>query len=107
MHDLLPSHGLTRYRSRTLANSPQARKRARQSEKRRQHNGAMRSTVRTYLKKVDAAIAAGDQQAANQAYTVAVSVLDKATRKGKFHVNKAARLKSRINTRIKALGAAA
>ena len=63
-----------------MANSPQARKRARQAEKRRQHNAAMRSMVRTYLKKVNAAIASGDQAAASQAYQTAVSVLDKATR---------------------------
>lgn len=89
-----------------MANSPQARKRARQSEKRRQHNAAMRSMVRTYLKKVNAAISSGDQKTASEAYKVAVSVLDKAARKGKFHVNKAARYKSRLNTKIKAMGAA-
>jgi small subunit ribosomal protein S20 len=67
----------------------------------------MRSMVRTYLKKVNAAIASGDQAAASQAYQTAVSVLDKATRKGKFHANKAARHKSRLNTKIKEMGAAA
>lgn len=90
-----------------MANTPQARKRASQAEKRRQHNAAMRSMVRTYLKKVHAAIASGDQQSAQQAYSAAVSVLDKATRKGKFSVNKAARHKSRINAKIKAMGQAA
>lgn len=89
-----------------MANSPQARKRARQAENRRQHNGAMRSMVRTYLKKVNAAIASGDQGAAQEAYKQAISVLDKATRKGKFHANKAARHKSRLNTKIKAMSAA-
>ena len=88
----------------TLANSPQARKRARQAEKRRKHNAAMRSMVRTYLKKVNAAIASGDQQAAQERYREAVSVLDKATRKGKFHANKAARHKSRLNAKIRAMG---
>ncbi|HLR18164.1 MAG TPA: 30S ribosomal protein S20 [Alcanivoracaceae bacterium] len=90
-----------------MANSPQARKRARQAEKRRQHNAAMRSMVRTYIKKVNAAIASGDQQAAQESYTKAVSVLDKATRKGKFHANQAARYKSRLNSKIKAMGSAA
>ncbi len=66
----------------------------------------MRSMVRTYLKKVNAAIASGDQQSAQAAYQTAVSVLDKATRKGKFHPNKAARHKSRMNAKIKALAAA-
>jgi small subunit ribosomal protein S20 len=61
--------------------------------------------VRTYLKKVDAAIASGDQKSAQDAYTRATSVLDKATRKGKFHPNKAARHKRRMNTRIKAMSA--
>lgn len=89
-----------------MANSPQARKRARQAEGRRQHNSAMRSMVRTYLKKVDAAITAGDAQVARDTYIRAVSVLDKATRKGKFHPNKAARHKSRLNARIKAMSAA-
>ena len=89
-----------------MANSPQARKRARQAEKRRQHNAAMRSMVRTYLKKVNAAFASGDQGAAQEAYKTATSVLDKATRKGKFHANKAARHKSRLNAKIKAMSAA-
>ena len=88
-----------------MANSPQARKRARQAEGRRQHNAAMRSMVRTYLKKVNAAIASGDQPAAQEAYRAAVSVLDKATRKGKYHPNKAARNKSRLNAKIKAMSA--
>ncbi|MEY1663113.1 30S ribosomal protein S20 [Isoalcanivorax beigongshangi] len=88
-----------------MANSPQARKRARQAETSRQHNAAMRSMVRTYLKKVIAAVASGDQPSAQAAYQKAVSVLDKATRKGKFHANKAARLKSRLNARVKAMAA--
>ena len=88
-----------------MANSPQARKRARQAEQRRKHNAAMRSMVRTYLKKVNAAIASGDQGAAQQAYQKATSVLDKATQKGKFHPNKSARHKSRLNAQVKALTA--
>lgn len=88
-----------------MANSPQARKRARQAETRRQHNAAMRSMVRTYLKKVNAAIASGDQGTAQEAFQKATSVLDKATRKGKFHPNKAARHKSRLNAKIKAMAA--
>jgi small subunit ribosomal protein S20 len=90
-----------------VANSPQAKKRARQAEKRRSHNASLRSMVRTYLKKVDAAIESGDQEAAKAAYTVAVSVLDRTADKDIFHKNKAARHKSRLNARIKAMGAAA
>jgi len=89
-----------------LANSVQSKKRARQNEKRRQHNASLRSMVRTYLKKVDAAIAAGDQANAQEAYTAAVPVIDRMADKGIIHKNKAARHKSRLNTKVKALGAA-
>jgi small subunit ribosomal protein S20 len=89
-----------------LANSPQARKRAKQSEKRRQHNASMRSMTRTYLKKVDAAIEAGDIEQATAAYTMVVSVLDRyANKGGVLHKNKAARHKNRLYKRIKALSA--
>lgn len=90
-----------------MANSPQARKRARQAEKRRTHNASLRSMVRTYLKKVVAAIESGDQEAAKAAYAAAVPVLDRTADKGIFHKNKAARHKSRLNARIKAMGEAA
>ena len=87
-----------------MANSPQARKRARQNEKRRQHNASLRSMVRTYIKKVNAAIATGDQANAQAAYTTAVPVIDRMADKGIIHKNKAARHKSRLNAQIKALG---
>lgn len=86
-----------------MANSPQAKKRARQNEKARKHNASLRSMVRTYLKKVDAAIAAGDVENAKAAYAAAVPVLDRVADKGIFHKNKAARHKSRMNNKIKAL----
>ena len=89
-----------------MANSIQAKKRARQNEKRRQHNASLRSMVRTYLKKVDAAIASGDQANAQEAYTAAVPVIDRMADKGIIHKNKAARHKSRLNTKVKALSAA-
>ena len=87
-----------------MANSPQARKRARQNEKRRQHNASLRSMVRTYIKKVNAAIATGDQANAQSAYATAVPVIDRMADKGIIHKNKAARHKSRLNAQIKALG---
>lgn len=87
-----------------MANSAQATKRARQQEKRRQHNVAMRSDMRTAVKKTLAAIDSGDQAAANAAFRVAQSKLDGMARKGIITKNKAARSKSRINARIKALG---
>jgi small subunit ribosomal protein S20 len=89
-----------------VANSPQAKKRARQNEKARKHNASLRSMGRTYLKKVVNAIAAGDLEAAKAAYAAAVPVIDRIADKGLIHKNKAARHKSRLNNRIKALAAA-
>ncbi|MDZ7783724.1 MAG: 30S ribosomal protein S20 [Halioglobus sp.] len=88
-----------------MANSPQARKRARQTEKRRTHNASLRSLVRTVIKKVNAAIRAGDATAARAAYDSAVPVIDRMANKGIIHKNKAARHKSRLNAQIKALAA--
>lgn len=86
-----------------MANSAQARKRARQAEVRRQNNAGRRSMMRTELKKVDAAIEAGDKTAAEGAYKSAVPLLDRLANKGLIHKNKAARHKSRLNARIRAL----
>jgi small subunit ribosomal protein S20 len=86
-----------------LANSPQARKRARQGESRRRHNASFRSMVRTYIKKADAAIEGGDHAAATEAYNAAVPVIDRMADKGIVHKNKAARHKSRLNKAVKAL----
>ena len=89
-----------------MANSPQAKKRARLNDKARKHNASLRSMVRTYLKRVIAAIESGDAEAAKKAYAEAVPVLDRITDKGIFHKNKAARHKSRLNAHIKALASA-
>lgn len=88
-----------------MANSPQAKKRARQNEKSRKHNASLRSMARTYIKKVVAAIEAGDSETAKAAYTAAVPVIDRIADKGIMHKNKAARHKSRLNAQIKALAA--
>ena len=88
-----------------MANTPQAKKRARQAEKRRNHNASQRSMVRTMIKKVNAAISAGDATAARAAYDNAVPVIDRMADKGIIHKNKAARHKSRLNTQVKALAA--
>ena len=88
-----------------MANSPQAKKRARQSEKRRNHNASLRSLVRTVIKKVNAAVEAGDAAAAKSAYDAAVPVIDRMADKGIIHKNKAARHKSRLNAQVKALAA--
>lgn len=86
-----------------MANSEQARKRARQAEKHRQHNAGRRSMMRTEVKKVVKAIEAGDKTAAENAYKTAVPLLDSMATKGLIHKNKAARHKSRLNARIRAL----
>jgi len=86
-----------------LANTVQAKKRARQAEKRRQHNASMRSSLRTAVKKVVNAITAGDKKTASEAYKNAVPVIDGMINKKIISANKAARQKSRLNTRIRAL----
>ena len=88
-----------------MANSPQARKRAKQNTVRRLRNHSQRSTVRTAIKKLDAAIEAGDQAQAKEAYQASASMIDKATIKGLHHKNRAARLKSRLNKRVKEMAA--
>ena len=86
-----------------MANSKQAKKRARQAETHREHNASLRSMVRTYIKRVVYAIEAGDKDKAAEAYTAAVPMIDRVCSKGLLHKNKAARHKSRLNARIKAL----
>lgn len=86
-----------------MANSPQAKKRARQADSNRKHNASMRSMVRTSIKSVVAAIETKDKAAATAAYGAAVPVIDKMADKGILHKNKAARHKSRLNAQIKAL----
>ncbi len=87
-----------------MANIVSARKRARQAEKRRIQNASKRSMMRTHIKNVVKAIAAGDKEGAQTAYTKAVPVLDKMVTKGIIHKNKAARHKSRLNAQIRAMG---
>ena len=86
-----------------MANSPQARKRARQSEARRQRNSSQRSMMRTQVKRVFKAIEDGDKATAETALKEAVPVLDHMARKGLIHKNKAARYKSRFNAQVRAL----
>lgn len=86
-----------------MANSNQARKRARQAETRRSHNASLRSMMRTQMKKVLKAIKAGDKEAAEAAYKSAVPVIDRMANKGIIHKNKAARHKSRLNEHLHSL----
>ena len=86
-----------------MANSPQARKRARQNDNRRTHNASLRSLVRTKIKRVLAAVGAGDATIARTALDEAVPVIDRMANKGIINKNKAARHKSRLNAKVKAL----
>lgn len=86
-----------------MANIKSAIKRAKQSETRRQHNVALRSRMRTSIKKVLKALESGDATAAAQSYREAVPQIDTMVNKGLIHGNKAARHKSRLNRRIKNL----
>ncbi len=86
-----------------MANSLSARKRVRQAEKSRLLNASQRSRVRTSIKKVLAAIKAGDKNAAEAAYKTAAPAIDRSVSKGLMHRNKAARYKSRLNKHIRAL----
>ena len=90
-----------------MANSSQAKKRARQAQKHRVRNASHRSMYRTYLKRVGTALESGDGEAARAAFDAAVPVLDRMVRRGILHRNKAARHKSRLNARIRALGGVA
>ncbi len=86
-----------------MANSPQARKRARQAQKHRARNAGQRSMYRTYLKRVGAAVESGNREDAQKEFDAAVPVLDRMVRRGILHRNKAARHKSRLNAKIQAL----
>ena len=86
-----------------MANSPQARKRAKQSDVRRNHNASLRSRARTYVKKTLAAIISGDHIAATNALRETTPILDSMVNKGLYKKNKCARTKSRLNTRVKGI----
>lgn len=88
-----------------MANTPQAKKRARQAEGRRKQNASQRSAMRTAIKKTIAAVEGGDYEVATAAYVAVVPVLDRAVTHGIIHGNKAARHKSRLNAAVKALKA--
>lgn len=90
-----------------MANSAQARKRARQAIAARAHNASLRSRLRTAIKAVRKAVEAGDKAAAQQVFQQSSSVIDKIADKGIFHKNAAARYKSRLSAAVKAMGSAA
>lgn len=90
-----------------MANTKQAKKRVRQAEKHRAHNVSRRSMMRTYVKKTIHAIDAGDVTLAKSLFVKMTSVLDTMAGGGLIHKNKAARHKSRLSSRIKAMSATA
>ena len=87
-----------------MANTPQSKKRARQNEARFAVNKMRRSRIRTYLRRVEEAIASGDQAAAKAALTEAQPELMRGVTKGVLHKNTAARKMSRLSARVKSLG---
>lgn len=88
-----------------MANTAQARKRARQSDVRRVHNMSQRSELRTAIKKVRKAVATGDKLAAQAVFKESQCVIDAIADKNIIHKNVAARHKSRLSAAIKALAA--
>lgn len=86
-----------------MANSPQARKRARQHEARRQRNQSARSRLRSSIKKVLRAIRAADREAATAAFREAVPTIDRAAGRGLIRKNKASRHKRRLNARVRTI----
>jgi small subunit ribosomal protein S20 len=93
------------YRSESLANSKSAEKRARQATASRARNVTQRSQARTSIKRVVTAVDSGNKDQAIAALKEATPIIDSMARKGIIHKNKAARHKSRLNKRIKALAA--
>lgn len=86
-----------------MANTAQARKRARQNDKQRSHNASLKSAFRTAIKKIIKATSLGDKKVAKETFDANVAIIDRIADKKIVHKNKAARHKSRLNSAIKAL----
>ncbi|NYT59508.1 30S ribosomal protein S20 [Alcaligenaceae bacterium] len=86
-----------------MANTAQARKRARQSVERNKHNASLRSMLRTSIKRVRQAIEAGDKAIAAEVFQKTTGIIDRVADKNIIHKNKAARHKSRLAAAVKAL----
>ena len=86
-----------------MANTPQAKKRARQNERRSEINKARRSRIRTFLRRVEEAIESGDKEAAGSALVSAQPELMRGVTKGIYHKNTAARKMSRLSARVKSI----
>ena len=87
-----------------MANTPQSKKRARQTERRTAVNKARRSRIRTFLRKVEEAIASGDGKQAAEALRAAQPELMRGVSKGVYHQNTVSRKMSRLSARVKAIG---
>ena len=86
-----------------MANTAQAKKRARQNDSQRAHNASLRSIFRTAIKKITKVIEGGDKKNAIESYKENVAIIDRIADKKIIHKNKAARHKSRLNSAIKSL----
>jgi small subunit ribosomal protein S20 len=86
-----------------MANTPQAKKRIRRNDRRAEINGARVSRIRTQVKKVESALAAGDKAAATTALAAVQPELARGVAKGVLHKNTASRKFSRLNKRLEAL----
>lgn len=86
-----------------MANSPQAKKRIRRNDRRTVINTNRLSRIRTYVKKVEAAVEAGDKSGAAEAFKTAKSEIAKGANKGVYHKNTASRKISRLETRINSI----
>jgi small subunit ribosomal protein S20 len=87
-----------------MANTPQAKKRIRRNDRRNEINGARVSRIRTFVKKVEAAIASGDKSAAEAALKAAQPEMSRGVSKGVLHKNTVSRKYSRLTKRVSALG---
>ena len=86
-----------------MANHPSAEKRNRQTQRRTEVNGARKSRIRSFVKKVETAIASGDKNAAKEAFAVAAPEMQRGASKGVMHQRTVARKLSRLSARIKTL----
>ncbi len=86
-----------------MANTAQAKKRARQTIKRREHNFSLRSRLRSAIKSIRQSIESGDKKVAQATFEKSISIVDSITNKGIIHKSKASRQKSRLSAAIKAM----
>ena len=86
-----------------MANTAQAKKRARQNDSKRLHNASLKSTLRTAIKKISNAILSGDKKVAKKLFDENLTIIDRIADKKIIHKNKAARHKSRLNSAIKSM----